>query len=773
MSNRLDQENQTPTSPKQHKFSDSRSSLSSFTSSLHSTSHSTSHSRFSSMSTINSNSDQDLNTVPTDEAPTITKSALKSLDLAVISPKDNSPSTIPSPAGSLDALALAEHHTFAPQLLPQDTNGSTQTIPEDNEKSSISSQYTSQGRPSSPSDAILIKRTAVPILRVDTAVPILRADTADARFHGASQHNSNSYLSAPPLHDYQHQSGRKSHKRSVSAPNFPRFGISAGRDPIDFNAHSATTEYSTSMARTLDAHYDTKHLDFNRNLHVVAEPTPPSSHHPDIASPSPLTYHPPDTPPRASAEPEPQTATCMYIPNCDTESQLRKAISHIFGRNKMCTRLIPQLVWVHYCRKHYQRSRYRNPKEYAKLQCNLVQEQIRRIHNWSETNAANGEPGVVQDWGLSVRKREAKRLEDAKNKKRRAATLDHDVSDDESRSTDFVPPTAVPQWLLDSCGKGYTTQQILEIFNRLHAAVLQDLIPQFPDIEILPNIVTDQDVPKSPKGYTKRDQQPFHSHRRSQSLGVSISSSRRASQSSWSAEDLTYGFPAQKRHRINGWVEDSIAEQFQPAFARNDRQIEAGRRVQQLPHRPVFANIEENQIIEEPSNGYVLKDPSYGNSGKSYEQPLLKAPVPQRYNGQSMAVHLERSNEELRTAKRPAHHRSQSDMGFPRGRATYSPSPIIYTTDQTFQNNSFLPQAQPRTMSYTPFQFRQEQSTPAILSNPHVVTNRHHRHQSTPMIQVQPAIYGREIPPSEPFYQFSYPQTRINPIAEVGHARDY
>jgi hypothetical protein len=112
------------------------------------------------------------------------------LDLAVISPKDNSPSTIPSPAGSLDALALAEHHTFAPQLLPQDTNGSTQTIPEDNEKSSISSQYTSQGRPSSPSDAILIKRTAVPILRVDTAVPILRADTADARFHGASQHNS-------------------------------------------------------------------------------------------------------------------------------------------------------------------------------------------------------------------------------------------------------------------------------------------------------------------------------------------------------------------------------------------------------------------------------------------------------------------------------------------------------------------------------------------------------------------------------------------------------
>jgi len=436
---------------------------------------------------------------------------------------------------------------------------------------------------------------------------------------------------------------------------------------LSTETHQANTELRTSYQSHM-------HSDFNQNFSILAELTPPSSHHSDAPSPTPsLTYQAPDTPPRTTEEPETNVATCMYIPNCDTDSQLRKAISHIFGRNKMCTRLIPQLVWVHYCRKHYQRSRYRNPKEYAKLQCDLVQEQIRRIHDWSEANAARGTAGVVQDWGLSVRKREAKRLEDAKNKKRRASAFDHEGSNDDDReSVAFVPPTAVPQWLVDSCGKGYSTQQILDIFNRLHSAVLQDLIPQFPDIEILPNIITDQDIPKEPKGYGKR-LSSAPTHRRSRSLGVPMSSSyalpnqlRSQSSSIWGVEDMASMFPAQKRRRANeGGAEeysDRFPMEFSHARAGGDRPIDSGRRPQQLTHRPIFANIDEHRAAEAPYEEERHQQFLNMQASQTYQQSPLQAPIPQRSNLQSMAAHLEGQNRQIRSMGRPAHVRSQVSL---------------------------------------------------------------------------------------------------------------
>ncbi|KAF4627561.1 hypothetical protein G7Y89_g10595 [Cudoniella acicularis] len=398
-----------------------------------------------------------------------------------------------------------------------------------------------------------------------------------------------------------------------------------------------------------------------------AEPTPPSSYHPDNASPtSPLNYAAPDTPPTAN-EADNQSVVCMYIPNCDTGSQPRKAISHIFGRNKMCTRLIPQHVWVHYCRKHYQRSRYRNPKEYAKLQCDLVQQQIRRVHEWSLNNTKNGLPGTVQDWGLAVRKREQKRLDNlgGAKRKRSAATFDHNDSDDgENGDGDNgrghpVPATAVPEWLLGLCGKGYDTHSILEIFNRLHTEILADVMPCFPDIEILPNIVVDQEEPKSPKGYTKRIAVAA-SHKRSQSLGVGAKSEyyspnpRSSQPTAWGGE----GAPVQKRRRPNE-IDDAQVAPF------------AGRRIQ-LAHRPVFANIDEHQMGEDVHADSHMRE-HYAFSPQTYQAPL-PAPTPQRFGGQSMAAHLETGH--AHGGHRSTHQRSQSDMGaFSRGRVMYSASP--------------------------------------------------------------------------------------------------
>ncbi len=137
---------------------------------------------------------------------------------------------------------------------------------------------------------------------------------------------------------------------------------------------------------------------------------------------------------------------CMYIDKCTTNSQPRKAISHIFGRNKLCTRLIPNYVWVHYCRKHYQRSRYRNAQEYAKLQCDLVLKQIRRVQAWSDGNKRQNKAGVVQDWSLTVRKREQKRLDDksAVGKKRRYPDDDMDDLDENENDHAVANGTAVP-----------------------------------------------------------------------------------------------------------------------------------------------------------------------------------------------------------------------------------------------------------------------------------------------------------------------------------------
>ncbi|EGE80346.1 ORP1, variant [Blastomyces dermatitidis ATCC 18188] len=81
---------------------------------------------------------------------------------------------------------------------------------------------------------------------------------------------------------------------------------------------------------------------------------------------------------------------------CSTESNhYRKVISHIFGRNKKCTVNIPQHVWIYYCRKHYQRARYRTA-EWPFRQCDLAIETVQNMRAW----------GGVQNFNLQLRRRE-------------------------------------------------------------------------------------------------------------------------------------------------------------------------------------------------------------------------------------------------------------------------------------------------------------------------------------------------------------------------------
>ncbi len=159
-----------PSSPR-HKFSDSRSSLSSFTSSLQSISHS----RYSSSSTVGSL--QQVNYIGEILSP-ISGSKKPSVDFGSLTAVEGTrPSGTHSwgsisPIDSMEALILAaEKHSVsqrplsARQLSIKDSSMSqtTEKLP-----SPSQIELPPKDRPSSPSDAILIKRSAVPILRVNT-----------------------------------------------------------------------------------------------------------------------------------------------------------------------------------------------------------------------------------------------------------------------------------------------------------------------------------------------------------------------------------------------------------------------------------------------------------------------------------------------------------------------------------------------------------------------------------------------------------------------------
>lgn len=479
-----------------------------------------------------------------------------------------------------------------------------------------------------------------------------------------------------------------------------------------------------------------------------------------------VTQTVPPTPPQESIEVLDKPIVCMYIPDCDTGSQPRKAISHIFGRNKMCTRLIPNFVWVHFCRKHYQRSRYRNSKEYAKLQCDLVKKQIERLHIWSEENARKGEGAIVKDWGIAMRKREQKRLDEMSGKKDLQgygpdAEGESDEGENPTAQGRAVPVTAVPPWLVSLCGNGYSTEKIAEIFERLHGEILNDQIPVFPDIEILPNIVIDSEEPKSPKGYTKR--RPIATaHKRSVSLGIAMRSDqytppRRMSQPlDWNPNGMFIEpLPTvQKRKRDGGYEDDygDISGGQQSRY--RGMSMDNSRPRMTLAHRPVFSDIHEHEDPDQRNyqtygQQHVYPDPQMFDS---YGRPTapLPAPTPQRHQALCTAAQLDsrvaspaqpQYSPYPQSRPRNMHQRTQSDMSvFQQVQPYDSPGrPSLTSVYYAPTVRSNPPMNSMNQMRNTPQpQPRDHFSSPNMYYiGPPTVTHQHSRHQSTPMIPRQ------------------------------------
>ena len=188
---------------------------------------------------------------------------------------------------------------------------------------------------------------------------------------------------------------------------------------------------------------------------------------------------------------EPVNKNCLAVPNCRSGvTDMRKVVSHIFGRNKSCTSQIPKECIVHYCRKHYQRYRYRTSKygNWINTQLGCVRIQLERMEKW----------GGVRSWtvGLRFKGRRTLMAEDAAIKLRqdaiklRAAEKNNNEAEGSPSAAEegiafaenYVEPCH-ERFLVPYLGQGKT-------FADVHAVV--DLIEAqaatFPDIEFLPDI---------------------------------------------------------------------------------------------------------------------------------------------------------------------------------------------------------------------------------------------------------------------------------------------
>ncbi|KAJ5639135.1 uncharacterized protein N7484_006997 [Penicillium longicatenatum] len=166
----------------------------------------------------------------------------------------------------------------------------------------------------------------------------------------------------------------------------------------------------------------------------------------------------------------------------------RKVVSHFFGRNKASTKLFPDAVWVHYCRKHYQRARYR-ADQWPFTQCELLLESLSRMEQWDG----------VENFEITLRRREILRVEEEEQPTSstpagpsragpsRARTSNQRKTSARARKK---PSTArnltvrgrklpraitapVPEWLRNCVGRGKTFAEIRGIVNKTYEYMIE------------------------------------------------------------------------------------------------------------------------------------------------------------------------------------------------------------------------------------------------------------------------------------------------------------
>jgi len=231
---------------------------------------------------------------------------------------------------------------------------------------------------------------------------------------------------------------------------------------------------------------------FTTSAFVGETPSPNQSSPSSMASPmSPSAEHMPDSPSSDTVKAD-DDHKCSYTESCETGSPLRKVVSHFFGRNKLATRKIPKHLWVYFCRKHYQRSRYRNPRGFACLQIQLVQTQIGNLRRW----------GGVIDWTVKVRRREEMRSRTNTGANQGSEAANHIDGEGEAVGEPMAGRTmtrrrasgaggTIPDRYLKYVGEHKTMDEVTALVE----AIQQDMESNggtFPDLELLPRVGADR-----------------------------------------------------------------------------------------------------------------------------------------------------------------------------------------------------------------------------------------------------------------------------------------
>ncbi|KAL8935309.1 MAG: hypothetical protein Q9216_005495 [Gyalolechia sp. 2 TL-2023] len=143
----------------------------------------------------------------------------------------------------------------------------------------------------------------------------------------------------------------------------------------------------------------------------------------------------------------------------------RKVVSHVFGRNKRCTHQIPDECWIKYCRKHYQRQKYRCPGEWFETQLVLIDGQIDKMEAW----------GGITSWTIAIRKKERE-------------MLDHENSYFAQHGRLPDGPHCRERFLLPYLGSNKTFADIRNLINVINRECDDSKKLALPSFELLPVI---------------------------------------------------------------------------------------------------------------------------------------------------------------------------------------------------------------------------------------------------------------------------------------------
>ena len=174
---------------------------------------------------------------------------------------------------------------------------------------------------------------------------------------------------------------------------------------------------------------------------------------------------------------------CYHADKCILKSEDRKVVSQFFGRNKACTRAIPDHLYGNYCRKHYQRTKYR-AKHFGVIQMDLVRKALDKMQAW----------GGITEFEFALRLRARKLIENQDNyyraceqarAARRPLPPPHPDMDLESKERFLVP----------YLGKHKSFDDMFDIIDMIEEHIEEHKCDA-PEIEILPSFRSGFEKPK-------------------------------------------------------------------------------------------------------------------------------------------------------------------------------------------------------------------------------------------------------------------------------------